>query len=144
MKTLKTIILSLVTVLTISAANAKTITTTAEKMSVNYAVSVYVNAIAHGQIAALSEVLDDNSKFTMLRGKSMLSSNKTEMLAFLKNTENVNQDCKVAVSTNETNADITVVKVEMKYAGFTRTNYVTLANTSEGWKISNVYSVFKA
>jgi hypothetical protein len=31
----------------------------------------------------------------------------------------------------------------MKYEGFTRSNYVTLANTSEGWKITNVYSVFK-
>lgn len=143
MKTLKTIILGLVTVMTIGAASAKTVKPAAEKMSVNYAVSAYVNAVTHGQVDGLTDVLDNNFKFTMLRGKTMVSANKAEMLDFLKTTQNVQQNCKSTVSVNETNADITVVKVDLQYAGFTRTNYVTLANTSEGWKISSVYSVFK-
>lgn len=143
MKTLKTIILGLVAVMTISAASAKTITPANEKMSVNYAVTAYVNAVTHGQNEALSEVLDNNFKFTMLRGKNMVSCNKTELLDFMKTTNNVEQDCKTSVSVNESNADLTVVKVNMKYNGFLRTNYVTLTNTTDGWKITNVYSVFK-
>ena len=143
MKTLKSIILGLVAVVSVSAVSAKSINPSAEKISVNYAVSAYVNAMAHGSNAALSDVMDNNFKFTMLRGKNMLSYNKVQTLDFMKTTENVEQDCKVSTSVNETNADLTVVKVDMKYSGFTRTNYVTLANTSEGWKITNVYSVFK-
>ncbi|RKR85707.1 putative lumazine-binding protein [Mucilaginibacter gracilis] len=144
MKTLKTIILGLVAVVTFGAASAKNIDNTAnEKTSINYAVNAYVNAIAHGQNEALTEVLDNNFKFTMLRGKTMVSCNKAELMEFLKTTENVKQDCKSTVMVNESNADITVVKVNMQYKGFLRTNYVTLANTNDGWKITNVYSVFK-
>jgi len=143
MKTLKTIILGLITVMTFGAASAKSINTVNEKISVNYAVTAYLNAVAHGQNGGLNEVIDNNFKFTMLRGKTMLSYNKVELLGFLQTTENVEQNCKTSVSTDESNADITVVKVDMKYANFTRTNYLTLTNTTDGWKITNIYSVFK-
>lgn len=143
MKTLKTIILGLAAVLTFGAASAKPIHTANEKTSVNYAVTAYVNAVMHGQNAALSEVLDNNFKLSMLRGKTMISCNKAELLDFLKTTENIQQDCKSTVTVNESNADITVVKMNMQYKNFVRTNYVTLANTADGWKITNVYSVFK-
>jgi hypothetical protein len=144
MKTLKTIILGLATVVTFGAANAKNILPNNEKISVNYAVSTYVNAMAHGQNMGLDAVIDNNCKFTMLRGKSMLSFNKAQLMESFQSNQNVDQQCKTSVSVNETNADITVVKVNMEYAGFTRINYVTLTNTVDGWKISNIYSVFKA
>lgn len=143
MKTLKTIILGLAAVVTFGAASAKTTNTTAEKRTVNYAVKAYVNAVAHGQNEALSEVLDNNFKLTMLRGDKMVSSSKAEVLSFMKTTENIEQNCKTIVTVNESNADITVVKVNMVYNGFVRSNYVTLTNTADGWKITNVYSVFK-
>ena len=143
MKTLKSIILGLVTVLTVGAASAKSTNPANERTSINYAVSAYVNAATHGQIGALNDVVDNNFKFSMLRGKSMVSYNKAQLLESFSATENVEQDCKTSVSINENNADMTVVKVSMQYKAFTRVNYVTLANTSEGWKITNIYSVFK-
>jgi hypothetical protein len=33
--------------------------------------------------------------------------------------------------------------VDMKFENFVRSNYVTIANTPSGWKITNVHSVFK-
>jgi hypothetical protein len=144
MKTLKTIILGFIAVMTFGAASAKTTTTTNDKFSIKYALSAYVDAITVGKNEALVEVLDQDFKFTMLRGSAMFSCNKNQMLTFMKTTENVKQDCQTSVTISESNADITVAKVTMKYPGFTRTNYVTLASTTEGWKITSVYSVFKS
>lgn len=141
MKTIKTIAAALLLVVTFGAAKANTIDN--EILTVNHAVNTYVNAMAHGQVADLANVIDANAKFTLLRGKKMLSFNKAEILGSVQENENVEQDCKTTTSVRESNSDLTVVKVDMKYAGFTRSNYVTLANTADGWKITNVYSVFK-
>ncbi len=143
MKTLKTIALGLILLVTFGAANAATVKTNNESLTVNHAITTYVNALAHGQVSDLSAVIDQNAKFTMLRGSKMLSFNKEEIVSSVQESENVDQDCTVSTSVRESNSDITVVKVDMKYEGFTRSNYVTLANTAEGWKITNVYSVFK-
>ncbi len=143
MKTLKTIALALILVVTFGAAKANTTTPENELLTVNHAISTYVNAMAHGQVSDLSAVIDANAKFTMLRGKKMLSFTKSEILGSIQENENVDQDCVTTTTVRESNSDLTVVKVDMKYAGFTRTNYVTLANTTDGWKITNVYSVFK-
>ncbi|EHQ28204.1 nuclear transport factor 2 family protein [Mucilaginibacter paludis] len=143
MKTLKTIILGLVILMSFGAANAKSINPPKEKISVNYAVTTYLNAIAHGKNSGLSEVMDSNVKFTMVRGKSMLTYNKDQVLEIFKGSENIEQDCETTVSTSESAPDLTVAKVEMKYKEFTRINYLTLANTVDGWKITSIYSVFK-
>jgi len=141
MKTIKTIAAALLLVVTFGAAKANPIDN--EILTVNHAVNTYVNAMTHGQVADLANVIDANAKFTMLRGKKMLSFNKAEILGSVQENENVEQDCKTTTTVRESNSDLTVVKVDMKYAGFTRSNYVTLANTADGWKITNVYSVFK-
>lgn len=143
MKTLKTIALGLILLVTFGAANATTIKTNNESLTVNHAITTYVNALAHGQVSDLSAVIDQNAKFTMLRGSKMLSFNKDEVVNSVQENQNVDQVCTVSTSVRESNSDLTVVKVDMKYEGFTRSNYVTLANTAEGWKITNVYSVFK-
>lgn len=143
MKTLKTIALGLLIAVTFNAAKAAPKNDDNEKLSVSYTVNTYVNAVTHGQLSGLDEMIDNNAKFTSLRGQQLLSFNKNEEIAFMKNTENVEQDCLTTSAVTESNADFTVVKVDMKYSNFTRTNYVTMANTIKGWKITNVYSVFK-
>jgi hypothetical protein len=79
----------------------------------------------------------------MLRGTKVLSFSKTEVVDLLKANKNTEQDCVTSTSIVESNNDLAVVKVDMKYSSFTRSNYVTVTNTGSGWKITNVYSVFK-
>ena len=143
MKTIKTIAAALILVVTFGAAKANTTNADNELLTVNHAVNTYVNAMTHGQVSDLATVIDADAKFTMLRGEQMLSFNKSQILGSVQENENVEQDCKTTTTIRESNSDLTVVKVDMKYAGFTRSNYVTLANTADGWKITNVYSVFK-
>ncbi|HVW95204.1 MAG TPA: nuclear transport factor 2 family protein [Mucilaginibacter sp.] len=140
MKALKSITLALVLLVAGSAAKANTID---ESTTPNYAINTFVDAMTRGKLAGLDHVLDNAAEFNMLRGKTVLSFNKKEMLGFLKSIKNVEQTCTTSTSIVESNANVAIVKVAMKYDNFVRNNYVTIANTGKGWKITNVYSVFK-
>jgi hypothetical protein len=115
------------------------------KLTKGYAISTYVDAIAHGKLEGLSEILDNNTKFCVLQGKkNVLNYSKAEMLEYMNsNLKNIEQLCTTTTSLVEDNSEVTVLKVDMQYTNFLRTNYVTIANTGNGWKITNVCSVFK-
>jgi len=65
------------------------------------------------------------------------------LLDNIKFNKNVEMQCTTSTTVVESNADLALVKVDMKYSNSVRSNYVTLVNTGAGWKITNVYSVFK-
>ncbi len=141
MKTLKVFLTALVLFTTFAAAKADNITV----LPLNdYAIYTYVDAMCHGNLKGIEDVLDNNVQFSMVHGNQVITSDKSSIMAFLKENKNIQQQCTVTTSVVESSTDITVVKVNMKYADFTRTNYVTLANTTAGWKITNVHSVFKS
>ena len=112
------------------------------KLTQTYAVNTYVDAMTRGRLNGLNDVLDNSASFSMVRGKQVLSFSKKQMLDYFKTNRNTEQICTTSTSVVESNADIAIVKVDMKYADFTRSNYVTIANTGNGWKITNVYSTF--
>lgn len=124
------------------AANANPVTEN-DNLTATHAINTYVDAVTRGKLSGLNEVLDQSVKFNMLRGKKLLSFNKKEMMDFFKGDKNIEQACVTSTSIVESNADLKLIKVDMKFDGFTRSNYVTVANTGDGWKITNVYSVFK-
>lgn len=107
-----------------------------------HAISTYVDAMTRGKLDGLPDVIDASAKFTMMQGKHIGSYGKKQMLDFLSKIKNVEEDCITSTSTFESNTNVTVVKVDMQFSTFTRSNYVTIANTGNGWKIINVYSVF--
>lgn len=140
MKTLKSIVLGLALLIICGVAKANTID---EKTTPNYAINTFVDAMTRGKLAGLDGVLDKSAEFNMLRGKKVLSFSKNDMLAFFKENKNIEQSCTTSTSIVESTPSVTIVKVSMKYDDFVRNNYVTIANTGNGWKITNVYSVFK-
>jgi hypothetical protein len=143
MKTLKITLATLIISLSLGALNAKADDGHAANTSANSTINSYMDAIVHGKTAGLDGIFDNTVKFTMLRGEKLVSFNKAETLAYLKTTNGVEQNCLTTATITESNTDLNVVKVDMQYTNFTRTNYVTLINTAQGWKITNVYSVFK-
>lgn len=143
MKALKSIMLGLAMLVACTVSNAKSIPST-ENMTAVHAINTYVDAMTRGRMQGLKEVLDPSAKFSMLRGKQMLCFDKNEMISFLNQTKNIEQACTTSTSVVESNADVAVIKVDMKFANFTRSNYLTVANTGKGWKITSVHSVFKS
>jgi Putative lumazine-binding len=140
MKTLKLTILGLALMAVCGTVKAKN--TNDGTLTKNYAINTYVDAMTRGKLQGLNDVLDKSAQFSMLRGKSVLSFSKKQMLDYLQANKNTEQTCVTSTSVIESDANIAVVKVDMKYDGFVRSNYVTIANTGNGWKITNVYSVF--
>jgi hypothetical protein len=143
MKTLKSLALGVCLFLACTVAKANKISNDDKLASPYFALNTYVDAVGHGKTADLEQVLDKTAKFSMLRGKNLISFDKNDMINFTKENANLEQACTINTSIVNTNADVTVARVDMKYDGFVRSNYVTLTNTGNGWKITNVYSVFK-
>lgn len=141
MKTLKSLLFA--ALLMMSTVVVKADEPDAVKLTKSYAINTYVSAVSLGKLAGLQDVVDANAKFSMLRGKQLLTFNRADILTFMTKNANIKQDCTTTATVVESNADITVVKVDMQYTNFVRSNYVTLANTGNGWKITDVYSVFK-
>ena len=140
MKTLKSILLGLALLAVGTAVKANN--TNDGTLTENHAINTYVDAMTRGKVQGLNDVLDQSAQFSMLRGKTVLSFSKKQMLDYMQANKNTEQTCTTSTSVVESNANIAVVKVDMKYEGFVRSNYVTIANTGNGWKITNVYSVF--
>jgi|SRR6185437_7403532 len=148
MKTLKSIIAGLALVLVCSAATGNNFglklrkTNAAEKLTRTHAIDIYLDAMTQGKVSGLNDVLDKSATFNMVIGKKLCSFNKKQMLNYVKNSKNTEQNCTVHTSIIKSDAKVEIVKVDMKYNNLFRSNYIIIANTGDGWKIANVYSVF--
>ena len=108
-----------------------------------HAIDTYIDAMVRGKLKGFDAVLDPSAKFSILIGKNRLQSfDKKQMLNFMNTVKDTEMDCTVNTGIIQSNPDIIVAKVDMKFPTFIRTNYVSIANTHSGWKILNVYSVF--
>jgi hypothetical protein len=143
MNTFKLFTLTICFALSYEVSHALQQDTKAEKMTMNYALQTYVDAIHFGKLRGLSQIIDENATFTMKRGDKLISNTKDEVLKAMKGQENVEQNCKITQSIVETLPTQMIVRVDMKYKTFTRTNFVTLSETNTGWKVSHVSSSFE-
>ncbi|MGV3703951.1 MAG: nuclear transport factor 2 family protein [Arcticibacter sp.] len=112
-------------------------------LTMDYAIKTYVEAVTMGKVKGVEEILDNNVKFTLAQGNKVINYNKMELINSLKISENINQNCRTDYSIIEKGDAQTIVKVKMDYENFSKINYVTISNTDQGWKITNVSSVYK-
>jgi hypothetical protein len=141
MKTLKITLTALFITLTCNFSKAS-IPNIHERLTMRYAISAYVDAFAHGRSDGLAEVIDDSAKFSQMRGQKVISFSKNEIMESLKSQQNVEQNCTTITKIVENTKSLVVYKVQMKYQNFSRISYVTMTDTGNGWKITNVSSVF--
>jgi len=88
MKTLKSIVLGLALLVVCGVAKANTID---EKTTPNYAINTFVDAMTRGKLAGLDNVLDKSAEFNMLRGKTVMSFTKSQMLEFFKSNKTLSK-----------------------------------------------------
>lgn len=143
MKPLKLLTITALLMLTYGVSMAAQPDSKAEKFTSNYTLQTYMDAVQHGKLKGLSQVIDDNAKFTMQRGDKVISQSKSEMLQAMKRQENVEQNCQVYHSVVQNLPNQMIVKVDMKYESFTRSNFVTLSESNNGWKVSQVTTKFE-
>lgn len=143
MKTLKTLTLAICLLITAVASHAKDDSRNAKAATPYFALKTYVEAVSHGNIKDLDFAIDKSAKFSMLRGKEIMSFDKEQTMNFFKTTAGYSQACTIRTTVVNSNADFLLARVDMKYKDFTRSNYVTVSNMGSIWKITDVYSTFK-
>lgn len=140
MKTLKTLTAAVLIVISTSAF-ANDIEKN-EKATINYTLQKYIGALSYGKINGLSEVLDPQVQFTITGMNKTIHYNKEQILSSLKPLKNIQQNCITSYNVVELNSSQAIVRVTMKYEAFSRVDFVNMANTSDGWKVTNASSSF--
>lgn len=138
MKTLKTIVMGLALVIAFTSAKAD------GQPSKKEVLDIFMNASTHGKMDKFESVLANDVEFSIQRGDNTVRAHKNEIVSFYKASENVDQACKCTSTTLKDTEDKMVVKIEMKYADYTRTNLVTIKNVSGNWKITKVETSVEA
>jgi hypothetical protein len=134
MKTLKTIILGLALLVAGSTAFAAQ----APELTKTDVLNMYVDALVHGKISGVDDILDKDVKQTLRRGEKQFRLDKKQILESLKAQENIEQGCTFNTLVVEENEKEMVVKITMKYDGYTRTNLVTIASKKADSKITKI------
>ena len=107
------------------------------------AIDTYLNAVVHGKLAGIDDAIDNEAQFDMKRGNNVNTLTKAQIMSALKANENVEQDCQCTKTVVRDDDDMKVMKVDMKYNDFTRTDVITAEHAGSGWKITKVETSFK-
>lgn len=108
--------------------NTKTITLT------------YVEAITRGNTDFHKQLF--TADFEYLNSASNQVSNRTAYLGFLKANKGIQYNCKTDYEILDQAGKTSVAKVSMQFENFTRVDYVTMLQSTDGWKISKVVTTY--
>ena len=106
-------------------------------------IDTYLEAVVHGKLNGLSDAIDDEAQFNMKRGDRVNTLTKSQVIDALKASQNIDQDCQCTKTVMRDDDDAKVLKVDMKYSDFTRTDVITAERAGSGWKITKVETSFK-
>jgi hypothetical protein len=99
----------------------------------------YIENTTTGHSYDFEELLAGDFKQYMDCDKKELNYDKKQFIKYLKSSRNFVFDCKTDYSVIEETKDLVIAKVDMQFATFTKTNYVTLSNSANGWKITSIF-----
>ena len=142
MKTLKSIVLSLVLLVVFMGSKAVT-GTPSVALNKEAVINVYLNAVVHGRLDGIEEALDEGASFNMIRGQIVNTLNKNQILSYLKSVENMEQNCTVTTDVIKEGNNVILTKIEMRYNNLIRTDIITLTGSGKKWKITKVDTSFK-
>jgi len=136
MKTLKSILFGLALLVATGVANAKP--NTANTLSKNDVVSVFTNAVIHGNLQNLDQALAKDVEYTIYRGAKTFKLNKQALLDSFKASENVEQSCQYSTSIVSDIDNTMVLRLNMQYDGYVRTSTITIKQQGQDWKITSI------
>ena len=142
MKTIRTLIAALSIICIYHAAKAAP-EEASKKISAKNAVSGFMDAFTEGRLKGFSSMLDEDVKFTISRGEKVITYGKSAIMNDLQKTSGIRQNCETDYSLVKSLPNQVTFRVDMKYPGFTRENFVTLVESNEGWKITHIASSYR-
>lgn len=141
MKTLNTLTAAILFFLSVSAFASNDAKDA--KLTMDYTIQTFIDAMAHGKTKSLPKVLDGDIKLTTAIKDKIINYNRSEILQSLKNIENIEQNCNASYSIIDQDSSMAAVKVTLKFPGFTKTSFLNMANTTSGWKITSISETYK-
>ncbi len=140
MKTLKSMLGGLVLLLVCATAANAAVKPAATKLTKEDVVNIYIDAISHGDMKGLDNVLDDSLHYDVQRGENVMTLHKDDLMDYLKT--NPADPAVTATTTIVEDGDRhTKIRVDFHYATYTRTDMLTLDDYG-GWMITKVESSF--
>lgn len=140
MKTFKLLLFAILLIATTFVANASK--PKKPKPTLEFTINTYLSVLNSGKTSEYAKLLAHNVKFNSTRNGKLFNHGKTEELNYIRQVGNVNQNCKTNYETISADDNFCVIRVKMIYEGFTKENFVSLANTNKGWQITNVTTVY--
>lgn len=137
MKALKSIILGLALLVASTVANASQ-KQTAGVLTKEDVLNTYVNAVVHGKIDGLENILANDVKYVITRGEKEYTLDKKRILESFKPSENIEQGCTYTTAVIDETKNGMVVKLIMKYDTYIRTNLITISMSRSDFKISKI------
>lgn len=137
MKALKSIMLGLALLVVSTVANALPNQTTA-LLTKEDVLNTYVNAVIHGKIDGLENILSKDVQYVITRGEKEYTLDKKRILESFKPSENVEQGCTYKTSVMDETDKTMVVKLIMKYDTYVRTNLITISMNHSDFKITKI------
>lgn len=136
MKTLKTTVLTFS--LLVACVLVKAELPNKSSKNANGVLDAYVESVTKGNIQDVEELLGDDFKQYVNGDKKSLNFNKRQFMRQLTLSEDYAMNCTADYSFMEKKENFVIAKVDMKYPGFTKTDYLTMNHTAEGWQITSI------
>ncbi|MFI5159334.1 MAG: nuclear transport factor 2 family protein [Sphingobacteriales bacterium] len=140
MKTLRSMLAGVALLFICAAANAIT-KPAAGKLTRDEVVKIYIDAITNGNVSKLNNILADDFQFYIKRGDYVNTLGKNGLIDYLKNNTISDTSVKTTTTVMREDDNSSVIKVEFRYAGYSRIDKMTLHETF-GWVITTVECQF--
>ncbi|WP_259071453.1 nuclear transport factor 2 family protein [Mucilaginibacter sp. X4EP1] len=141
MKTLKSVLTGIALLFICVAANA-TVKPIADKPTKTDIINIYIDAITHGKVNTLANVLDDAMEYDIQRGENVNALSKDQLIQSLKDAGTSDASVTTEITTLADDDDASTIKVAFKYADYVRTDVITLSKTN-GWAITKIVTSTK-
>lgn len=144
---MKTFITTLLVAFILTSTSAFAISTGKANRStvaaINHTLDLYTNAVSKGQVGTIDQLFSEQFHHRYVGAKKSFVFNKQQLVSFLKNRKNVQEQCETSYSIVDENKGMAIAKVAMKYEDFTRVDYVTISQNGSGYQISQIVSTFE-
>lgn len=138
-KTLKTIATALLMILSISSFANPVLNPLKEK-NTKAIVFTYVDAITAGSDIYNKYLFSEDFEYSNTANNQTF--NKKQYLKFLKDTKGLQFNCETTYKILDESGKSCVAKAVMKFDHFTRVDYITMAQTTDGWKVNKVVTTY--
>jgi len=139
MKNFKSIIAGAALLFICVAANAAD-KTRIQKASQTDVLTTYIDDVSKGKTTGLDKMLAKDMQFNLKRGENVNTMDKIDVINALQNgTATTPLETKSTILQQDEN--LTKVKVEFKYDGYTRVDTVTITKLHD-WQVTNVDSSY--